>query len=214
MSVAFPAVDFMLPGRWWRFPLGTEQEMRRSARAMAVQALGRADHLAQLRSELCAQVVQAARSAKAARGTEFYFGLEIAPGMPLPMSLTVYWPDVPVPPSRHAGHRLAAESLAASLAGMGRGEVSVLDSEDFGVVRVVGGQPPTGSPAEGDGAELERLRASRLDVAYWILNPASPRTLLLSFSTSLGDFQDAVLELGDAIVATVMWGEDVDENDG
>lgn len=201
-----PLVDFILPGRWWRLTLGSDDALRRAARAMALDALGRADQLAQLRSELITQVLRAAGSARAAGGTEFYFGLEIAPGMPLPMSLTVYWPDLPLTPSRQVGPRVAAEALAESLAHSSGGQASVVDSPDFGVVRVVKSRPSNAveQPSSDSTGDPDR---DRLDVSYWVLNPESARTLMLSFSTTLVQFHDAVVELGDAIVSSVMWRE-------
>lgn len=191
-----PIIDFMLPGRWWRLPLSSPTELRRAARALAIETVGRADDLTRLRAELVSGLSTSAETARRAGASDFYVGRELAPGVPLPMSLAVYWPDVPDLPSRHAGSRAAAEGLATALAHADSGAVDVVEHADFGVVRSI----RTAELLDDQGGA-----ATRLDVSYWVTTSHSDRTLLLAFSTALLEHREAVVEVGDAIVGTLDW---------
>jgi hypothetical protein len=201
-----PTIDFVLPGTWWRIALDSEETVQRSAQAMSRNWLGRSDELASVRAELSARVAKAAETARLANGQDFYLSRELMSGVGVPLSLAVYWPVLPVGPSR-AGHpRSAAEALAATLRGTAdAGEVEILDCDGYGVVRVVHEQQQAEEVITDD--DLGRLL-----ISYWVLNPASSRTPLLSFSTPLVPLKDEIVALGDAVVSTVSWrGGDASE---
>jgi hypothetical protein len=196
--------DFALPGRWWRIPLDTEGSIEGSAQAMARELIGRGDEVAGLRRDLVRDVVAAATAARAGNGQDFYFALEITPGVGVPISLTVYWPELPTGPSReHAA--TAAASLAASLEkAEDPGEVAILElSPVAGVVRTTRAFAPSVPVAEVTAAD----QLGRLDLSYWVLQPGATRTLLMAFSTSMVDLREPVTGLCDAVVATVTWRE-------
>jgi len=194
-----PTIDFVLPGTWWRIALDSEEKIRRSAQAMSRNWLGRSDELAAARADLSARVAKAAETARLADGQDFYLSRELMSGVGVPLSLAVYWPVLPVGPSRAGYPRSAAESLAASLRGTANaGEVEILDSDAYGVVRVVHGQQQADEIITEDDF-------GRLLISYWVINPASFRTPLLSFSTPLVPLKNEILALGDAIVSTVSW---------
>ncbi len=201
-----PAVDFVLPGRWWRVPLDTAETIRGSAQALAVHTFGKSDELARLRAEMTSEVISAAAVARKIDGQDFFFALELAPGERVPLSLTTCFPSLEQVPSRATHPRIAAEVFAAKMELSARAqEVQVLDAlegADLGVVRVAGAPDPTReSPME------------RLTVNYWVLNVDSPRALVMSFVTPLVEAREEMLFLTEAIVASVTWRQPVDDTE-
>ncbi len=203
-----PEVDLLLPGKWWRLPLGDADRLRDSARSLAVRTVGRQDDRAQLRAELAASVLKAAKEAERANASDFYLALEVVPGVPIPISLSLSWPDLPARLSREAGADVEAQSLAASLrSAQPTAEVDTWGAGDLGVVRV------TETSAHALAVSVGADGAEKLSVSYWVMTADFATPLVLSFTTSLVSMADSILELCDAIVSTVSWSQsDVSEN--
>lgn len=191
-------LSFTLPGSWWHIPLEDEQGIAGRVRAMMTGIIGRDDQQAQLRHELKAKVVSAATAAREADASDFYFAREIVPGVPIPVSLGVYAPDIPVGLSSEASAIAAAESLSMSMQRV---------DDDLHLV-------PAGGPDTavlrghkilrgGELAVAEQEEAGQLIVSYWLIQKGSGRVPLLSFATPLHAMADEMLELFDAIVSTV-----------
>ncbi|WGX98377.1 hypothetical protein [Nocardioides sp. L-11A] len=194
-------VDFLLPGKWWHIVLTTPEETRRQVRQMARSVIGRRDDRAQLRHDVQASVERAAEAAAQAQGSDFYFAVEIVPGVPIPASLAVCWPEVPAGLSLDVSPAAGAEALSAHLRRSGRwGEVAVLETDGPGVVRTV--KTIAGPLSAGTGVE----GAGEVVASYWLVRQESPFPLLLTFSSALVSMREEMVPLFDAIVSTVEWG--------
>ena len=195
-------VDFLLPGKWWHIALSGPEETAREVRRMTRSVVGRQDDRAQLRHDIQLSVEKAAAAAAAANGSDFYFAVEIVPGVPIPASLAVCWPEVPAGLSLALSARAGAEALAANLDSIGGdAEIDVLEREGLGVVRsvkVVRGPISTATGVEGAGEVV---------ASYWLVRQISPFPLLLTFSSALVSMNAEMVPLFDAIVSTVEWGE-------
>lgn len=199
---ARPSTEFLLPGRWWHIVLGDPADTARQIRAMARSAVGRQDDRAQLRRDIRVTVERAALVAEDAEATDFYFALEIVPGVPIPACLAVYWPDIPYGLSLAAGPRAAADSLASSLrTAQPATRVVSLGDDDIALVRSV--RTMVGPAFAATGVE----GAQELVTSYWVIRQDAPRPLLLSFTTALVSLRDEMVDLFDAIVSTLEWVE-------
>lgn len=194
--------DFALPGRWWKVPLETRQQLSRSASAMAEHALGRSDQLATARAELRQAVIQAADSAAQAGAVEFYFALEVVPGIPVPLFLGIYKPELPLRLSTSASAQAAADALAASLAASQEDStVSSWTQGEIGVARELRVlQPPPGN----------ELPTAQLRTDYWLSKHDCDDTFIMSFTAPLywEQVAEALLALSDAVVSTITWETD------
>ena len=163
------------------------------------RALYPGDELVSLRAEIRDHVSTAAKEALAAGAVAFHFALEVVPGVPVPITLGLYQPDLPPRLSTQLGAVPSAESLAASLrASAGDAAVSSWGDRDNGVTRALRMSP--GDPAvEGS---MPLLRAD-----YWITAPGCDVTTVFAFSAPVlwDHTAPALLELLDAIISTVQW---------
>jgi hypothetical protein len=200
MSVTtdIPLPTFVLPGRWWRVPLDSPERIAASTRAMG-KALYPGDELASLRAEIRQRVESAAGEAAQAGARAFHFAVEVVPGVPVPLTLGLFQPDLPPRLSARTGPVAAAEALGASFREGGSGAaVSTWGDDAIGVVRVLSTQEPV------PGAEVDR---PVLRTDYWLTAAGSDATTVFSFSAPViwEQTAPALLELMDAVIATVQW---------
>lgn len=206
-----PSVDFMLPGRWWHIALGETEDVAAQVRAMTRSVVGSQDDRARLRRELAQEVSRAASAAAQAHATDFYFAVEVIPGVPIPAFLAIYWPQLPAGLSLLLGPAAASSALAASLrTAQPDAEVVDLGGDEVGVVRSVTTIATSLEAAleAHDGTEARGPGDGRdVVVSYWALRSDAPRPLLLSFTSPLASMKGELVELFDAIVGTVTWTE-------
>ena len=186
---------FTLPGEWWRVPLDDDDTVARSARAM-VKTLYKGDETAQLRAEVRQLVAEAASEAKDAGAQMFYFATQVVPGVPVPLTLATYFPELPPRLSAMAGPRASADSLAAWLRETRpESTVTTWATETLGFARDL-----LLDPAEDEG-NPPTLRSD-----YWIARGDSD-TAVMSFSAPLlwEETAEALLTLMDAVVDTLEW---------
>lgn len=185
-------VHLTLPGEWWRVPLDSEQSTIRAATRMA-RSLYPGDELATLRREIRDLVGKAAEEARAARARNFWFAREIVPGVPIPLTLSMYAPELPQRMSADASPLAAADGLAGAIDD-DQGAVSTWAQGVIGVMRHLRLLPATGDDA-----------APTLRVDYWLAQ--GQQTTVFAFSSPLlwEETAEPLLELTDAVVATVEW---------
>lgn len=195
-------VDFVLPGRWWHIAITTPEATGREIRTMVRSVVGRDDSRAQLRREMQASVQAAAATAAKLHGSDFYFALEIVPGVPIPASLAVCWPPIPAGLAITVSARAGADALAGHLQAVETSAtIDILVLGSYDVVRVV--KTRTGQLSAGTGIE----GAGEVVASYWLLRQDARVPLLLSFSSALVSMKDEMIPLFDAIVSTVDWTE-------
>ncbi|SFC85168.1 hypothetical protein SAMN04487968_112118 [Nocardioides terrae] len=191
---------FALPGEWWRIPLREGADVTTSSiRAFVQRSMGRDDARAQTRADLRAHLARAASEAVEGGGVEMYFALELAPGVPIPITLTTYRPQLPARLSFESGLAAAADSFASTLSNMSPTSV-VTNWHDDGaaVIRDVRLRYVTSETGE----QIEDLR-----VDYWLMKAGSEEQFLMAFSTPLiwEEELQPMSEMLDAIVRTVSW---------
>jgi hypothetical protein len=192
VEVRAPRVDdvgLVLPADWWTIDLRSDEAIRRSVGGLVERQLGRADVQASLRADARHRLVDAATSAARAGGRLMAVSLMQAAGLPISLSLTVYR----VPGGGVPGTGLA-DVDAAFRSADGRG-VEPVEGTTFPAVRRVSER--TG-PAELGAADVPMLVAD-----YWVDPGGEHGLLLLTFSTPLLALREGMLELFDAVVATV-----------
>lgn len=196
-----PDLTFMLPGNWWHLPLGdadsAPDNLDSRVRAMLHHVVGHADKYATLRRELRLKVLEAAKTALGAGASDFYFALEIVPGVPIPVSLSVYSPAIPVGLSLEGSALAAAESLKATLTRVDDAQ-TMLSWGDREMAVLRGHKVIRGNELSVAGV----AESGELIVSYWLLTRGDSRIPLLSFASPLHALEEELLVLFDAIVST------------
>ena len=198
MSARSPRLVFRLMGRWWRIDVSDEAAIARSARAFVDAVTGRRDDLAGLRADARRSVAAAASAARSGGAAMLMVATELAPGVPMPVTLTV--------------HDAAALRMSPSI---GTAESDVLDTltESLRLAAAAG----IDTLVERRTSDAPAVRVHRFDAAengtrrlladYWCLVPASKRVVLVQFGTPLGDIPSVMLELFDSIVLAAHYDE-------
>ncbi len=189
--------DFALPGTWWLVPVADPEASAKAIGRAVEQAIGRRDADARLRAELRARFTDVADRARTAGAAQVHLCREIMPGVPLPATLTVYWPRLAL---RASGEADPAAALAR-----------VLGAPDAATTQVALTDLPTGAgirrsrvvtgSAAPDGSAPE---VTTVEVDYWLATPGD-RVLLLSFACGMPLLADQLVTLFDEVVRTTTW---------
>ncbi|GGW92235.1 hypothetical protein GCM10010383_22630 [Streptomyces lomondensis] len=195
-----PPTDYrlLLPEGWFRVRI--EPELReRSVDALInrqFEGVDNAPHLKrQLRESLLAQAAAAFRDG----GIELYLSLQKAGALTIPASLLVTL----LPPQ--GGGQSTVQDIAARLSADQELEVSVVELSSGPAVRTrrSTGQPERPAPPGLPGSPEETLPSVTLD--YQLPVPRADGCLLLTFSTPLVQIADAMVQLFDAVAASLAW---------
>ena len=171
--------------------LRDEAARRRSVSALVERQVGRDDSRASLRGDLRSQLGRAADDAARAGGRIMAVSLMRADGIPVPATLTMY--RVPGAALDDRGAEELARLLRASQ--QQHDEIEIAHGLLGPVLRRV-------SRRQGD-ASIGGSDVTLLLVDYW-LDPTDAHGLMqLSFSSPLLELREGLLELFDAIVASV-----------
>lgn len=195
-----PGLRLRLPGTWWQIPLHDIDEAKASIRTLVDQQVGRRDDRAANRAEFRQQLLAAAEAAAQANGKTMHIALEIAEGIPIPVSITVLLPEMRLTPA------------------IGTDALSVIGILQQGLERKPGFDPQRVSRFSVRESEVLRVyhqeqttygeeQIPGLAVEYWITIPGFKRVALLSFSTALAGIDDIMLGFFDSIVKATYWDE-------
>jgi len=194
-------VELVLPGRWWHVPLETAGTVESSVKAMAREIVGAQDDRAGLRAQIRERVSRAAEKATRAGGTDFYFAIEVVPGVPVPATLTVAWVPSSSPALAAVDQEAAAQELMSTLGSQDAESVlEMWDDREHTVVRSVRRRVKV---AEEEGLDDQ----PQLAATYWLLRATSSSNMVLDFRTPMAEVADAAVTLFDAIVGSVSWPE-------
>lgn len=201
-----PELEFVLPGTWWDLPVTDPDAATRRIQQLVTEAVGKADKDAEVRRRLRSGLQEAVDTARKNAAQQIYLAREVTPGVPLSASLAVYWPDVAKMPDDVASSpKLARAFLKAALNG-GPDPLGEEDEEEFSL--------PTTDVLRRTFLSLSELEAGgdkaeggTLRVDYWLTVPDRERFALLSFSSSFVSLKSELLNLFDAVVSTVKWGD-------
>jgi hypothetical protein len=201
--------DFALPGTWWLVPVADPSVAARSIARAVEQAVGRRDADARLRAELRTRFTDVADRARTAGAAQVHLCHEIVPGVPLPATLTVYWPRLVLRASGEDDPALALRALlgppegadAGDGAPAGTGVDADVTLDDLptgpGIRRtrvITGSAAPDGSAPD----------VTTVEVDYWLATPGG-RVLLLSFACGMPLLAGQLVDLFDLVVRTTTW---------
>lgn len=196
-----PDLRLALPGTWGRVDLDSPEAIASSIRKLVSRLAGRADKAASFRAELRAQFSRLADKAAAGGASEIYFAIEVVPGLPLPASLTVFWPDevitgsVPTRPATVI--ELVQEALVSSPEAKGY--------QDLLVEELAGTVTLRRTKVLENPETVELPAHETLLVDYWLAVPGTQRVVLLTFSSTLLKVKESLLELFRATVGAIHW---------
>lgn len=218
---------FRLPGRWFRIDVTTDATADASAREMAEALVGAGDDVASIRIRIREQVRRAVDEGREGSLRAMYLASELAPGVPLPMALTVFEPsDLRIASAVGQGPEAVAAALKAALVEIEVEGIQVaaeLDCRAFRAIRTTRVDTENWSPTVLDGgeerdrypfaysaeaaAESRQVTQRRLRVQYWCTVPDSKQVVLAVLSTPLGDIPETMLRLSDAIIRAATFAD-------
>ena len=195
-----PTLRLRLPGQWWQIPLRDRDEARESIRRLVSRQLGSADVHAQAREELRRHLLAALEQSIAGDGQSFHVALELVPGIPIPVAISVALPRQAITPA-------VGTSPEAVMAVLDQGlELAAVESW------------PTAHRFESRGSSVLRLHRHQavepadgkepldgLAADYWMTVPGTKRFILVSFSTAFGPLEEVMLTFFDSIVHAAYW---------
>jgi len=198
-----PPADYrlLLPEGWFRVHIDPERR-EGSISALVNRQFEGTDNAPHIKRQLRENLLAQATAAFRVGGLELYLSLQQAGPLTIPASLLITL----LPPAS-SGTVLTAENIAARLSADRDVDVSVVELSAGTAVRTRRrtGQPDRSAPPGVPGSPDEALPSVTLD--YQLPVPATGAYLLLTFSTPLVQIADAMVELFDAVAASLMWME-------
>jgi hypothetical protein len=207
-SAKSPGVQIVLPGSWWKIPVGDEEAATRAIHALANKVTNRMDAFARLRGDLRKQLTELAETARAGGAEQVFLALEIVPGTTLPMSLALFWPDIDVLGSTPSKPQTVIALVREALEALpDAAEYSDQEEAVLGGTQTWRRSRTIVHPADGDVGEYETFV-----VDYWVAVPGSQRVALLTFSTTIPGERELLLQLFRVMVESMRWDEDASDD--
>lgn len=185
--VAALDLTLLVPDGWWRVPLASRDQAAQSVQRLVDRQFRGLDDQPLLRREAERELLGAATRAADAGGQMMWLSHQLVAGLPLSASLVAS-----AGPAAGPG---GFESVQGQLTGTGQVDVARVPAGT--VVR---------RRSRGSDRESDRLGAPDrpLLVDYWLQAPDG-NCVVLAFSTPLEPLGEAMVELFDAVVASVRW---------
>ena len=194
-----------LPGEWWTADLTDRTEALAAASRLIRHRIGTTDDRAALRARLHHDFVAAIDRAIEGNGRRMFLAIEVAEGVPLPIAITVFAPDVHFAPAVGTEPERVLDVLER---GMMTGEHGTLQERESATrvdaaasraLRTVGIHTVTAGTGNDRG---------ELDVAivrYWIAVPGAKRVVLVDCSCSYAALVDELVVFYDALMRVALW---------
>ncbi len=204
-AVEAPRLVLRLPGTWVQLDPSRPELTDTRIRAFVKLSMGRADQLATARADMRKALGLMMESADPAAALESTFVChEIAPGVPTPISVSVFLPDaIHLSPVIGTDAQAVIDGLLAAMDAIGDGNgweplacVDGCAARRWRITETVAAQ----------GADDVPLRAFTAD--YWRTVPDSKRLVLITVTSPLADVAHMLVRLADAVVAGSRWMED------
>lgn len=195
-----PGFEFLLPGTWKHLPVADPAAAKRVIARMTSEAVGNADDRASLRAEIRTQFEAALDRARAANADRLWLCSEVMPGVPLPASITAYFPALAI---RGAEDGTSEADRLHRLLGPPEDAVEEVDLE-------VAGRPAIRRAAVVSGpvsSAPDAANVDTLELDYWVLLPDSRKLLLLSVACGLPLLRERLTQLFDLVLSTLRWTE-------
>lgn len=198
-TAILPQLTFRLPGKWNRLDLTTAETLGQTIREYVDERIGTADSETQVRALLRTRLTTTLAAAREAGGVTALLATEIAPGIPMPVMITIYSPRAlrmtpAIGTSPHAVASMLREGLT-ELGIEGIADATELTIADSIVLRIVKNHGVDIHP-EAPGQQVTALIAD-----YWYTVPGSKQVVLANFWTPLSDIPNVMLSFFDAAVS-------------
>lgn len=198
-TAALPTLKFRLPGDWWMIPLADRETAVASATRLIRHRIGMQDERAALRARLVRDFAAAIDEAISGNGQSMLIAVQIVESVPLPISITVYLPEVGMTPAIGTSSDRVLDILERGLEGRDLGEFERLELKHSTALR------STRIRQVELGSSDDRGTLDVLVVDYWIAVPGTKRVLLASFSTSFAELREQMVVFFDSVVRVTYW---------
>ncbi|MFC5928129.1 hypothetical protein D6T64_10500 [Cryobacterium melibiosiphilum] len=205
-------LQLRFPGTWWQIPLADPVAARESARALIVQAVGRADQHAQLRAELRRSLDLAMTEARSIDARRFAIAREIVPDIPIPAFLSIVDSTTELTAAASTEPGVVLDLFLAGLAHAAPATAATPapDAAPAGPAERFAVGPSQVArrvryrtvPADGEAPQI-----TNLIVEFWMTVPGQKRVVLLVFTSPAAELVQPLLNLFGAIVASARWPE-------
>lgn len=209
VPIVLPRLTFRLPGDWWAVDLHDRSAAAAAAARLVRHRLGTHDERAALRARIHHDLMAAIDEAIRGQGQSMFIAIQIVEAVPLPISVTVYLPEIEMTPAIGTDPARVLDILQRGLAGVENDEIG--DLGELVRMRAAGADALRSSRvrqieigSDGDRGELEVLL-----VDYWLPVPESKRVALVSFSSSFAALNEPLTAFFDAIMRVALWADDV-----
>lgn len=189
-------VGLLLPASWWTIDLTDDDGRRASIARLVEQQIGRGDERAALRADTRKHLQSSADDAAGVGGRLMAISLMEAGGVPVPATMTLYR----LPGADLTGQGVTQLEAVMRLGTEGSDSLGLADGPVGPVLRRVRRRPGP--------KDLGAERLTMLTVDYW-LDPEDGQGLVyLVFSSPIGQVEEPLLALFDAIMGSISPSED------
>ncbi len=199
-TVTGPQLRFRLPGSWWQVPLTDAAEAKASIRRLVDRQAGNRDDRATERETMRRQFLAAAEHAIEGNGRSMHVALEIVEDLPIPVSFTVYLPDLRLTPAVGTDGGAVIDILERGMAARASFDAEKVKRFTVGESSVLRVHHDEIMHREEPAEDIPALVTE-----YWISIPGTKRVALISFSTGLSGIDEIMLGFFDSIVGATYW---------
>ena len=167
--------------------------------------IGTSDDRATLRARLHNDFSHAIDEAIRGSGQQMFLAIHIVDAVPLPITITVYLPEVTMTPAIGVRGERVIDILQQGLENVDTdvvgelGEFSRLELAQTAVLRASRVRPID----VGSGADSGTMDVFVVD--YWLAVPGTKRVILVNFSTSFAALHEYLLTFFDSIIGATYW---------
>ena len=191
---------FRLPGSWWQVPLTDAATAQASIRRLVEHQAGNRDDQATERENMRRRFFAAAERAIEGNGRSMHVALEIVEDLPIPVSFTVYTPDLRLTPAIGTDGDAVIGILEQGLAARGGYNAEQTRRFSIGESSVLRVHHDEIMHRENPDEDIPALVTE-----YWISIPGTKRVALISFSTALSGIDEIMLGFFDSIIGATYW---------
>jgi len=195
-----------LPGQWWTADLTDRSAAIAAAGRLIRHRIGVQDDRAALRARLHHDFVAAIDRAIEGAGRRMLLAIEIAEGVPLPIAITVFAPELDFAPAVGTDADRVLDVLERGMTEGRHGTEQELESMQR--VAVAGSRAirTVGIRTVEVGSGADRGELDVAIVRYWIAVPDAKRVMLVDCSCSYAALVDELVVFFDALMRVASWG--------
>ncbi len=198
-----PPLRFRLLGSWHAVLLN-ELESRDLVSEFVASVVGKRDIDATLRARMRQDLTTAIATAQAGHARAMFIATEVVPGLPMPVTLTVYSPPrMHMSPAVGTSPETVMAVLKKSFAATGMAHLGTARESSIPGSRIL----RLHHVDDHDLPEQPELHTRTLTADYWYTVPGSKQVVVATFSTPMGDIPNLMLDYFDAVVRASYWDE-------